>query len=90
MSTRLINDDVISLNFQLNYLEWCVLTEGLNKAQEVFEALKQLEPKNLELYKKMIHYAKVGNKSLNYIRGLYSGACNTFGHMDVGEEFSVY
>lgn len=82
----------INLRFRPEYLEWRVMTKDIVSGRQIFSILKKLEPKCLELYKKMLQYETLdvtnkGNKHINYMRQLYSEACNKFGHMDVGKQF---
>jgi len=70
------------------YLEWCVLHNGILAARELFNELKDIDPFCKQLYTDMISYEKSQSSSITKIgtiRKLYNDACNTFGQKDIGK-----
>jgi hypothetical protein len=70
------------------YLEWCVLHNGILATRELFNELKDIEPECRQLYSSMIRFEKSQSSSItkiSTIRKLYNDACNTFGKKDVGK-----
>lgn len=78
----------INLVIRPEYLEWCVLHNGILAARELFNELKDVDPKCKQLYTSMIRFEKSQSSSITKIgtvRKLYNDACNTFGKKDVGK-----
>lgn len=70
------------------FLEWCVLHNGILAARELFNELKDLEPQCKNLYTSMILFEKTQSSSITKIgtiRKLYNDACNKFGDRDIGK-----
>ncbi|XP_003247432.1 uncharacterized protein LOC100569611 [Acyrthosiphon pisum] len=87
-SSFTVNVEVINLKFRPEYLEWHVITHDVRSGRKIFNALKCLNPKCCELYKRMLKFERlsiisIDNKHIKYMRTLYNEACNLFGHMDV-------
>ncbi|VVC35172.1 Hypothetical protein CINCED_3A024145 [Cinara cedri] len=77
----------INLYIRPQYLEWCVLHNGILSTRELFNELKEMEPECKELYTSMISYEKSqssSNTKLGSIRKLYNDTCNAFGQKDIG------
>lgn len=75
------------------YLEWCLLHNGILAARELFNELKDIDPKCKDLYKCMISYEKTQTAAITKIgtiRKLYNDACNTFGTKDVGKQDCIF
>lgn len=83
----------INLVIRPEYLEWCVLHNGILAARELFNELKDIEPECKQLYTSMISFEKTQSSSITKIgtiRKLYNDACNTFGQRDVGKLLLIY
>lgn len=82
----------INLFIRPEYLEWCVLHNGILATRELFNELKEIEPECKQLYISMISFEKSQSSSitkLGTIRKLYNDACNTFGQKEIGKYLSI-
>lgn len=78
----------VNMVIRPEYLEWCVLHNGILSGRELFTELKSIEPECKNLYTRMISFEKTQSSSITKIgtiRKLYNDACNTFGQKDVGK-----